>query len=139
MSDATPTVVAVINSTSDVVDMLRIVLQDAGFVVVTAFTHDIRDGRVELDQFMAHRPSVVVYDVAPPYQANWKLFQHIRRLEAMQDCAFVLTSTNVARVRKMIQTGEPFYEIVDTPYDLDQLVDAVRNAVGRRVRGSGYG
>ena len=139
MSDATPTVVAVINSTPDVVDMLRIVLQDAGFVVVTAFTHDIRDGRVELDQFMAHRPSVVVYDVAPPYQANWKLFQHIRRLEAMRDCVFVLTSTNVARIREMIQTGDPVYEIVDTPYDLDRLVEAVRNAVGRRGRGSGYG
>ena len=79
-----PDVVAVINTSPDTVEMLRTTLEHAGFLVITGYTFDIRDGRLDIDAFVSkHQPRVVVYDVAPPYDQNWRLFQHVRGLESM--------------------------------------------------------
>ena len=39
--------VAIINTSPDTVDLLRQVLQRAGFLVVSCYTFDIRDGRLD--------------------------------------------------------------------------------------------
>src|SRR5262245_57195241 len=63
------TIVAVINTSPDVVDLLRETFQHAGLATVSAFTFDIRDGRVDMNAFLiANDPRVVVYDIALPYE-----------------------------------------------------------------------
>ena len=122
-------VVAVINSTPDIVDMLRIVIEQAGFVVVTALTFEVREGNIDIDRLVAqHDPRVIVYDIAPPYEANWNLFQHIAAMPAMGGRQFVLTSTNVTHVEKIAGTKQHIYEIIGKPFDLDQVVQAVKEA-----------
>jgi CheY-like chemotaxis protein len=125
--------VAVINTSHDIVEMLRLSLQHAGLVVVSALTHEIRDGHVDLERFVQqHQPAVVVYDLAPPYDANWQFCQHVRAMPALKDCQFVLTSTNPARVQALAGTDERIYEIVGVPYDLDQIIRAVKEALRAR-------
>ena len=93
-------VVAVFNTSPDTVQLLRFLFEEAGFVVVSAFTYEIRDGDVDLERFMRqHRPQAIVYDIAPPYEPNWRLFQHLRSTHAMRDAQCVLTSTNAAHVQ----------------------------------------
>lgn len=124
-----PGVVAVFNTSEDTTDMLRVVLEDAGFVVITAFTNALRDGKTDLEALMRqHRPRVIVYDIALPYEPNWRLFQHMRASPACEGVRFVLTSTNVAQVRNVAGVQEPVLEIVGKPYDLDELVRIVREA-----------
>jgi DNA-binding NtrC family response regulator len=128
-----PPVVAVINSTPDIVDMLRVTLEQAGFVVVTTQTHEIRDGHVEVEQFIGqHDPRVIVYDVAPPYEPNWQLFQHLAAMPVMQGRQFVVTSTNRRHVEGLAAPQHHVYEIVGKPFDLGQLVQAVKEAVRAR-------
>ena len=123
-------VVAVINSTPDVIDMLRIAFEQAGIVVVSALSHEIREGEVDIEAFVRqHGPRVVIYDIAPPYAANWRLFEHIRSLPAMIDRTFVLTSTNPERVRQLCGTTDTVYEIVEVPYELEQIVQVGREAM----------
>jgi DNA-binding response OmpR family regulator len=128
----TSNVIAVFNTSEDTTDMLRVVLELAGFVVLTAFTNAVRDGKTDLEALMRqYRPAVVVYDIAPPYEANWRLFEHIRTTPACAGVRFVLTSTNAAQVRAV--AGElQIHEIVGKPYDLDQLVSLVKAAADRR-------
>ena len=125
-----PDVVAVINSSPDTVEMLRAVLQIAGFVVVSGYTFDLRDGRLDLDAFVRqHHPKVVVYDVAPPYDENWRLFQHVRGMEVLSGCRFVITSTNPKHLEHLVGRDERVYEVVGRPVDLDEIVLAVKEAV----------
>lgn len=122
-------VVAVINSTPDIVDMLRLALEYAGFVVVTALTFEVREGEVNLDEFIGrHEPRVIVYDIAPPYEANWRLFEHIAAMPIMQGRQFVVTSTNANHVSALAGRAHQIYEVVGKPYDLDQIVRAAKEA-----------
>lgn len=125
--------VAVFNTSPDTVEMLRAILQHSGFLVASAFTYDIRDGRVDLQTFMRqNRAAVIVYDIAPPYEANWALFQHVRADPALEHCRFVITSTNASEVQKLAGRDERIYEIVGKPYDLDLIVRAVKEAARAR-------
>jgi len=126
-------VTAVFNTSEDTTDMLRVVLERAGFVVVTAFTNHLRDSRVDLDAFMRqHRPKVIVYDIAIPYEENWRLFEHISRSPACEGVFFVVTTTNVTHVSKIAGPGHDLHEIVGKPYDLEEVVRAVKESARRR-------
>lgn len=126
---AAPVSVAVINTSPDVTDLLRRTLEPAGFVVVTALTFDIRDGAVDLQQFIEqHDPRVIVYDIAPPYDANWRLFEHLRSRPWMRHRQYVITSVNAREVEKVASTPSQIYEVVGKPFDLDIIVNAVREA-----------
>jgi DNA-binding response OmpR family regulator len=126
-------VVAVFNTSEDTTDLLRYVLESAGFVVVTVFTNYLRDGRIDIAAFMReHGPQAIVYDVAIPYEANWRLFQHFRDSPACAGVGFVVTTTNVQQLRALTGTTETLYEIIGKPYDLDAVVGAVRACLNER-------
>jgi DNA-binding response OmpR family regulator len=129
-----PLVVAVFNTSPDIIDMLRRAFEPAGIVVVTLLTYQIREGGVDIEHFLSqHDPHVIVYDIAPPYDANWALFLHIRRLQAMQGRRIVLTSINRKHVEKLAGRDETIYEIVGKPLDLNRLVHAVKEASRQRT------
>ena len=128
-----PDVVAVINTSPDTVEMLRTTLERAGLVVITGYTFEIRDGRLDIDAFVTkHQPKVVVYDVAPPYDQNWRLFQHVRGLASMANRRFVITSTSPRHLEQLAGRDERIYEIVGRPVDLDAVVTAVKEALRAR-------
>jgi CheY-like chemotaxis protein len=129
-----PPAVAIINSTPDVIEMLRLAFESAGITAVGTFTHAIRDGEIDIEAFMRqHDPQVVLYDIAPPYPNNWLLFQHIAHLPVMKGKHFILTTTNRMHVEKLAAGSKlPIFEIVGTPYDLGQLIEEVRQAVRAR-------
>jgi len=128
-----PLVVAVFNTSPDIIDMLRRAFDPAGIVVVTLLTYQIREGAVDVEHFLEqHDPQVIVYDIAPPYDANWALFRHLRELPAMHGRRIVLTSINRRQVEKLAGRDETIYEIVGKPLDLNRVVRAVKEAARQR-------
>jgi DNA-binding NtrC family response regulator len=127
-------VVIVLDSNEDTVNMLRIYLERSGFVVFGALTQLFRDGKLEFDRFVAeHQPRVIVYDVTVPYEQSWALFQYFRRRPVCRGVNFVLTTTNVARVEEIARPEQRVFEIVGKPYDLEQIVRAVKEAANERM------
>ena len=126
-----PIVVAIFNTSPDTIDMLRLAFEHAGMIVVTGKTFDIRDGVLDVERFLEHHdPSVIVYDVAPPYEANWNLLSHLRSRPAVEGRRVIVTTTNAKYVTPLAD-GEPVHEIVGKPYDLGRLVESIRIAAGR--------
>jgi CheY-like chemotaxis protein len=129
----TAPVVAIINTSPDTIEMLRHLFHRAGWVSVTGYTFDIRDGRLDIEAFTSqHQPKVIVYDIAPPYEANWVLFQHIRSMDVMRGRQFVITSPNANHVNRLLGRDEHVYEVVDRSDDLDRILTAVKEALRAR-------
>ena len=128
-----PTVVAIFNSSPDIVDVLRRTIETAGMVVVSVLTHEVREGKVDFEGFLnQHNPAVILYDIAPPYDANWRLFEHTSRMDAMKGRKVVISSVNATHVEALAGKHEHVYEVVGKAQDLDRIVRAVKEAARSR-------
>ena len=122
-------VVAVINTNDDVVEMLRMAIEQAGFVVVSAHADAIKRAQTSLTDFVKlHRPSVIVFDLVPPYDSNYRFVEHLRKTDVLAGCQFVLTSTNPARAQELAGTADEIFEVIGKPYDLERIIRAVKEA-----------
>jgi DNA-binding NarL/FixJ family response regulator len=124
-------VVAIFNSNDDVVEMLRFALEQAGLIVVSGHIDAIRRGEQRLSDFVEeHDPSVILYDLVPPYDRSWRFLEHLRETPSLKGRRFVVTSTNAQRAREIVGGAEHVLEIVGKPYDIEAIVKAVQRAAG---------
>jgi CheY-like chemotaxis protein len=123
--------VAIVNSNEDTVEMLRIMLQQHGFTAIaTAHVRDLKLGRVDLLAFLEqHDPKVIIYDITIPYEENWRFLQLLLTSDAMQGRRVVLTTTNKRALETLVGEKTEVQEILGKPYDLEQIVDAVKKAI----------
>lgn len=124
-------VVAIINTSEDVVNLLRDVFELEGWRTTVGYAVNFRTERESFSEFLAeHTPDVIVWDIAIPYEDNWAYFQQIQRSNGGVQRPFVLTTTN-KRVLESLVGPTPAFEILGKPYDLDLIVAAVRRALGQ--------
>ena len=124
-----PIVVAIVNTNPDLVRRLQMALEKAGFVVFIVHIEDLRLGTTDVDALLGqHDPRVIVYDVAPPYEENWRFLEHLRNATDFRGRQFVLTSVNVKRLQEQVGKDESVYEVLGYPKDIDAVVRAVKEA-----------
>ena len=124
-------VVAVVNTNPDLVELLKVEIEKAGFVVLVIHIADIRQGLDIGAVLTQHDPQVVVFDVVFPYERNWRFLQHLRET-SFKGRRFVLTTPNEAGIRQLVGRDETVYEVLDTGGDTDTIVQAVREAARAR-------
>jgi CheY-like chemotaxis protein len=123
--------IAVFNSSDDTVELLRTALEAEGFQTVAGHIPDVKKGDLDLIDFVNHHtPAVILYDISPPYDANWRFLRLVRSSESLKKYHFVLTTTNKPALEQLVGETEAL-EIIGKPYDLRQVVDAVRTALAR--------
>jgi CheY-like chemotaxis protein len=122
--------VAVFNASDDTVEMLQLMLSVRGYRALGGHVDDVKSGALDFIDFLTtHSPSVIIWDIAPPYDRNWKFFKLIRSLSPIEYCALVLTTTHKQHLDALVGQDSGAIEIVGKPYDLQLIVDAVARAM----------
>ena len=124
-------VVVVINTNPDLVELLKVRIEAAGFVVLVLHIADIRSGLDLAAVFAQHDPAVTVYDVVAPFERSWRFFEHLRDT-TFQNRRFVLTTPNERALRRLAGRDESIYEIIEGAGEVDAIVQAVREAARAR-------
>ena len=122
-----PIVVAIVNTNPDMVELLKVRIEAAGFIVLILHVADIRSGLDIETTVSQHDPRVVVYDVVAPYERSWRFLEHLRSATSFKGRQFVLTSPNVKQMQRLVDGDETVYEIVGGT-DIEGIVQAVREA-----------
>jgi DNA-binding NarL/FixJ family response regulator len=123
--------IAVFNSSEDTVELLRTALESEGFQTVVGHIPDVKKGEIDLIDFINHHtPAVIVYDISPPYDANWRFLRLVRSSEPLKRRQFVITTTNKPALERLVGDNEAL-EIIGKPYDLGRVIEAVRTALAR--------
>src|SRR5678816_2091066 len=126
----TPIVVAIINTNPDLVRLLRVNLETASYVVLVIHIEDIKTAAGDVEAIIErHNPRVIIYDIVPPYDVNWRFFDHLRTTKAFQNRHFVITTVNISQVQRVVGKESVVYEVVGEASDIQQVVRAVREAV----------
>ena len=129
-TDVPRPILAILNSSEDLLELLAEAFKDEGFGVITHHLLPFRRGQEDVTQFFAqHRPDVAIWELSIPYNDNWTFFHRTRQAPAVRDCPIILTSTNVTRLRQAADADIDAFEVVGKPFDLDQLVALARQAL----------
>src|SRR5690349_14492024 len=131
-----PIVVAIINTNPDLVRLLRVNRESAGFIALVLHIEDIKSAVGDVEATIErHNPRVIVYDIAPPYDVNWRFLDHLRCTKAVHRRHFVLTTVNVRQLQRIVGKASMVYEVVGQASDIDQVVRAVKEATRARPVG----
>ncbi len=118
-------VLAILNTSQELIEVLQIAFEDEGFKTVSYVTVDYKSGEKNIPTLIEkHHPNAIIYDIAIPYEENWKFFKELS--QQFQQIPVVLTTTNKDVLEKLVgPTGA--FEIVGKPFDLAQIIKAVQS------------
>jgi DNA-binding response OmpR family regulator len=122
-------VVALFNASDDTIDMVQKLLTESGGDQTLIWCHfaDLKKGIVNFEKYMnRHNPEVVIFDLSPPYDENWRFFKTMRDAKTMQGRGMVLTTTNKNRLDEVLGEDSHALEVVGRPKDLQQIDAAIQ-------------
>ena len=128
---AEQTTVAIINSSEEIIETLQLLLDEAGYHTVGAHVLDFKKGKRDFVAFCQEQnPQVILFDIAPPYEENWKFLQLLRDTKEVEGRTLIMTTTNKVRLEQLVGPIDAL-EIVGKPFDLDEIVRSVKTTLHR--------
>jgi DNA-binding response OmpR family regulator len=127
-------IVALFNASDDTVDMVQNLLTASGGSQTLIWCHfaDLKKGIVNFGKYMdKHNPEVVIFDLSPPYDENWRFFKNMRDADEMKGRGVVLTTTNKNRLDEVLGEDSHALEVVGRPKDLQQIDAAIKSETRR--------
>lgn len=123
-------IVAILNSTQDIIEIFQVCLEQEGFNVVGGYIPEFKRGTKNLLEFMStHDPDVIIWDLPPPYEQNYNHLLQVLDMKVMGGRKFIYTTTNKIALKKVVGDDLGAIEILGKPMDIEELVEAVRKAM----------
>lgn len=119
-------IIAVMNSSRDLVNVLQTALEQDGFRTISLVSTIVGGATGPVAFLREHQPAAAVYSISPPYRESWDILQEVRR--QWQDGHFVITTTNVGALRACVGPAEAI-ELIGKPFDLDEITRALRRVL----------
>lgn len=116
--------VLVADDERDIVDLLAILLERAGYDVITAF-----DGRRALELARTHSPSLAILDGTMPGLAGFEVLEALREDERTDAVAVMILTATVDEEREIRRHGIEPDAFIRKPFESDDLLAEVARLV----------
>jgi CheY-like chemotaxis protein len=117
--------ILLLNSHADAIELISDWFGALGAVVQHARTvslcEDLAYARTMLEM---SRPDAILFDLAVPYDQNWRCLRKLVAVGLFDDIPLVLTTVNRRALESIVGPTDAF-EIIGTPHDLWRLQDVV--------------
>jgi CheY-like chemotaxis protein len=117
--------VVVADDEADIVDLLSILLDRAGYEVIAA-----RDGARALELAHEHRPRLCILDGTMPRMAGFEVLEKLRSDESMADVPVLILTATVEEEREIRRHGVQPDSFLRKPFDSERLLAEVERLVG---------
>ena len=120
--------VLVVDDDKEIVRIIRAYLQQAGYVVLTAY-----DGETALHVIRSDRPDLVVLDLMLPDRDGWSITRVVRGDESLAKTPIIMLTARVESSDRVLGLNLGADDYVPKPFDPHEVVARVR-AVLRRAQ-----
>lgn len=117
--------VLVIEDQATVADMLLAVLADEGFEARACL-----DPSQALSDTLAFRPDLIILDVVMPGVSGGEVLRQIRTTPGSATTPVLVLTAYHAAADQLLAEGQAGLEVVDKPFDLEELMSKIRQMAG---------
>ena len=118
-----PKRVLVVDDDPSIVELLDLVLQDAGYEVITATS-----GREAIVLAVQERPDVVILDIVMPGLSGWETSDHLLSHEQTAGIPIIFLTARVRHEDQLRGWYAGCFDYITKPFEVDQLLGRVQQA-----------
>jgi two-component system alkaline phosphatase synthesis response regulator PhoP len=115
--------VLVADDDEHIVELLELVLQDAGYEVVTA-----QDGREAIVRAVQDRPDVIILDILMPGLDGWETCEHLLSHEQTASTPIIFLTARVRPEDQLRGWYAGCFDYITKPFEVDQLLRRIHEA-----------
>jgi DNA-binding response OmpR family regulator len=120
--------VMVVDDEEDILDLVKLVLEEAGFEVMPALT-----GHEALQMLYRRRPDLILLDVMMPDLDGMELLKILKIEESTASIPVAMLTAKIESKDKMAAMQEEAIDYICKPFTPPELVDRVRTLVARKL------
>ena len=121
-------VVMVVDDEEDILDLVKLVLEEAGFEVMPALT-----GHEALQMLYRRRPDLILLDVMMPDLDGMELLKILKIEESTASIPVAMLTAKIESKDKMAAMQEEAIDYICKPFTPQELVERVRTLVARQL------
>ncbi len=133
MHTTTPTRLLVVDDDKEIVRLLRAYLEQAGFIVFTAY-----DGETAFNLIRRERPSLVLLDLMLPDRDGWDITKKIRADSILANTPIIMLTARVEDSDKIVGLELGADDYVTKPFNPREVVARVRSVLRRVSSGTNH-
>jgi DNA-binding response OmpR family regulator len=130
--------VAIFNSNMEFLDRLREAIDAEGYAAVTARLAEIQSGTLDLVAFIdRHDPELIIYNLPRPIERHWNFLRLLKETDSLKARIWILTTTDKDALDAAVGSSGLIDIVFGQPYDVADVVAAVRVALEAAEPGTG--
>ena len=117
--------ILVIDDEPEMVDMLRIRLEDEGYGIITAL-----NGEEGLKKAEGDHPDLILLDILLPGMSGLEVAKRLRESKATKDVPIIMVTALIGgdAMRTGLKSGAAYF--ISKPFDPEELLTQIKSAIG---------
>ena len=119
--------ILVIDDEPEMVDMLRIRLEDEGYGIITAL-----NGEEGLKKAEGDHPDLILLDILLPGMSGLEVAKRLRESKATKDVPIIMVTALIGgdAMRTGLKSGAAYF--ISKPFDPEELLTQIKSAIGEK-------